>query len=70
MKAVDGQGRTVELTKIAGECEDGSCPTIYRSDRRTAGVQGYTLRGEDAPDGEAVVEVPIQVLLEAARALR
>jgi hypothetical protein len=70
VRAVDVQGRTVELTKIAGECNDGPCPTIYRSDRRTAGVQGYALQGPDTPDGEAVVEVPIRVLLEAARALR
>lgn len=69
MRATDRHGRPVGLSKIAGGCDDGPCPTIYRSDRRTVGVQGYVLAAPETPAGEAVVEVPVEVLLEAARAL-
>lgn len=68
MRARDMRGRLVELTKIAGECEKGTCATVSRTDRGTAAVQGYTLYAE-TPAGEGVLELPIEVLLEAARAL-
>ena len=59
----------MQLTKIAGaNCKDGDCPTVYRTDRGTLAVQGYTLR-HPAPDGEALVEIPVELLAEAARAL-
>jgi hypothetical protein len=59
----------VELTKIAdSNCKDGDCPTVYRTDRGTIGVQGYLL-DPATPDGEALVEIPAELLLEAARAL-
>jgi hypothetical protein len=55
----------MELTKIAdSSCKDGDCPT----DRGTIGVQGYLL-DRAMPDGEALVEIPAELLLEAARAL-
>lgn len=72
----------MELTRISGGCgtaqdEDddeppcgsGDCPTVYTTDRGTLAVQGYTV-ARRVPDGEAVVEIPTEVLLEAARALR
>lgn len=60
----------MELTKIAGDanCKDGDCPTVYRTDRGTIGVQGYLL-DRATPGGEALVEIPAELLLEAARAL-
>ena len=59
----------MELTKIAaGNCKDGDCPTVYRTDRGTVGVQGYVL-DRTTQDGEAMVEIPAELLLEAARAL-
>ena len=59
----------MELTKIADDnCKDGDCPTVYRTDRGTIGVQGYLL-DQATPDGEALVEIPAELLLEAARAL-
>lgn len=63
------KGGDMELTKIAdGNCKDGDCPTVYRTDRGTIGVQGYLL-DRATPDGEALVEIPAELLLEAARAL-
>lgn len=59
----------MELTMIAdGNCKDGDCPTVYRTNRGTIGVQGYLL-DQATPDGEALVEIPAELLLEAARAL-
>jgi hypothetical protein len=60
--------KPVELTKIAGNCKDGDCPTIYRTDRGTVAVQGYRL-DLATPETEAVVEIPDELLAEAARAL-
>ena len=59
----------MELTVLASsDCKDGDCPTVYRTDRGTIGVQGYML-DRATPDGEALVEIPAELLLEAARAL-
>ncbi|MGI8798098.1 MAG: hypothetical protein ACR2GE_02185 [Pseudonocardia sp.] len=70
MRATDVHGRPVELTKIAGEdCDEDDCAAVSLTDRGTAAVQGYTLHA-DTPAGEGVLELPVEVLLEAARALR
>jgi hypothetical protein len=59
----------VELTKIAGaDCKEGDCPTVYTTDRGTVVVQGYRL-AHVTTEGEAVVEIPAELLAEAARAL-
>lgn len=59
----------MELTKIAdANCKDGDCPAVYRTDRGTVAVQGYRL-DRTTPDGEAVVEIPAELLAEAVRAL-
>lgn len=58
----------MELTMIAGDCKDGDCPAVYRTDRGTIAVQGGRL-AVPAPDGEAIVEIPARLLAEAARAL-
>jgi hypothetical protein len=59
-----------ELSKIAGteDCKDGDCPTVYRTARGTIAVQGYRL-AHPTPDHEAIVEIPVELLAEAARAL-
>jgi hypothetical protein len=67
----DPQGteiRIMELTRIAGNCKDGDCPTVYRTDRGTVAVQGNRV-ARTTPEGEAVVEIPAELLVEAARAL-
>jgi hypothetical protein len=41
---------------------------VSATDRGTVAVQGYRI-AHSTPDGEAVVEIPVELLLEAARAL-
>lgn len=61
------------LRPIANVCTAGSCPTIYVSDTGRLVVQGYTVTavqaGVDVPDGEALVEVPLDLLKEALQKL-
>lgn len=61
----------MELKRIAGgdpDCRNDDCPTVYTTDRGTIAVQGYTVERQ-TPEGEAVVEIPENVLREAFRAL-
>jgi hypothetical protein len=60
----------MELTKIAGtdNCRNGDCPTVYRTNRGTIAIQGERL-AHPAPDHEAIVEIPVELLTEAMRAL-
>jgi len=39
-----------------------------RTDRGTIAIQGYLLTGFAVPPGEAIVEIPTDLLPEAARA--
>jgi hypothetical protein len=58
----------MELTTIAaGNCKDGDCPKVSTTDRGTIAVQGYRI-DHATPAGEAVVEIPAELLMEAARA--
>ena len=69
VKDLDRRDEAVELTKIAGaNCKDGDCPTVYRTDRGTVAVQGNRLNHATS-EGEAIVEIPAELLAEAARAL-
>jgi hypothetical protein len=58
------------LEAIASSCTTGTCPTVYRSDRGTVVVQGYAISAEtagvDVPDGELLVEIPVELLRTAA----
>jgi hypothetical protein len=60
----------MELTKIAGDdnCRNGDCPTVYETDRGTIAVQGDRL-AHPTPHREAIVEIPLDLLKEAVRAL-
>ncbi|KUP95552.1 hypothetical protein [Thermobifida cellulosilytica] len=59
----------MELVKIAGTCSKDDCPNVFTTDRGTIAVQGYLVAGLTIPEGEAVVEIPLELLREAARAL-
>lgn len=59
----------MKLTKIAGPCEGGPCPTVYRTEHGTIAVQGYTVSTVLVPDGEHIVEIPEALLRDAAVAL-
>ena len=67
----DAQGAP-RLTFLATLCGSRTCPTIYRTDRDTYVVQGYSVTGEsaglDLPPGEQLVEIPIGLLAEAMKA--
>jgi hypothetical protein len=57
------------LTRIAGgNCGRDDCPTVFTTDRRTIAIQGYDI-DQPTPDGESVVEIPLDVLKEAVSAL-
>ena len=53
---------------LAGACRDGTCPTVYLTDRGSLVVQGYEVEGEELPSGERRVEVPASLLIEAVAA--
>jgi hypothetical protein len=57
------------LTRIAGsDCRRDDCPAVFTTDRGTVAIQGYDI-DKQTPSGESVVEIPLQVLKEAVRAL-
>ena len=62
------------LHPVANVCNSGSCPTVYvdpGTDKLI--VQGFSVsaehRGIDLPAGEALVEIPKELLAEALRNL-
>jgi hypothetical protein len=62
----------MQLRRLAGNCFDGTCPTLYATDRGTIVVQGYLVddaevRDSDVElgDGEALVEIPAELLARA-----
>jgi hypothetical protein len=55
---------------VVSLCGTGSCPTIYRTDHDTVLVRGNVAPGLTADDGEAIVEIPAGMLIEAARRLQ
>jgi len=60
----------MNLTKIAAsDCKDGDCPAVYRTDRGAIGVQGYLL-DRPTPEGEGLVEIPVELLVEACHPVR
>jgi hypothetical protein len=65
-------GGAPQLTLVTSLCGAGSCPTIYRTDRGTLVVQGYTVTAErtgvDVPVGEQLVEIPFELLAAALKA--
>jgi hypothetical protein len=52
---------------IAGGCVDGTCPTIYETERGTVVVQGQLIDHSDVTlgDGEVLVEIPADLLKQA-----
>jgi hypothetical protein len=59
----------MKLTRLGRQgCWDGTCPTLYESDRGTIVVQGWAVEDGDVtpPEGEALVEVPAELLEQLA----
>lgn len=71
----DGGGSAssgLSLELVTTLCGGGTCPTVYRTNRGTLVVQGYTVTpadaGIDLPDGELLVEIPADLLAAAMAA--
>ncbi|MFC7533652.1 hypothetical protein [Actinoplanes sp. GCM10030250] len=63
--------------EVLATCSNGTCPTIYASNRGTVLVQGYTVSADAAvgvgvtpPVGEQVVEIPAELLAQAFAAMK
>ncbi|MET7396948.1 hypothetical protein ABZS66_26040 [Dactylosporangium sp. NPDC005572] len=65
-------GTAPTLTLVTTLCGGGTCPTVYRTDRGTLVIQGYTVTAEnvaiDLPAGEQLVEIPAELLAAAMQA--
>jgi hypothetical protein len=63
----DRRELAMRLHKIGG-CDDGTCPTLFETDRGTYVVQGAIVTDPDAlaamklPAYETAVEVPVELL--------
>jgi hypothetical protein len=61
-----------KLTLVTSLCGSGTCPTVYRTDRGTLVVQGYTVSADNVdinlPPGEQLVEIPADLLAAAMQA--
>lgn len=70
--ATDGPPATPEPARrlVISLCGGGTCPTVYSTDRDTVLVQGNAVTGISVPDGELLVEIPRELLLEAARRIQ
>lgn len=59
-----------KLTKLAGDCYGpDDCPAVSLTAQGTITVQGPRRDDLSAPQHEAIVEIPQELLLEAAHAL-
>ncbi|MEL3944516.1 hypothetical protein [Streptomyces sp. LNU-CPARS28] len=62
-----------ELTRLTGNgngtCGEEDCPNVYRTESGSLVVQGSVSAAFTPPSGEALVEIPEEVLREAVRAL-
>jgi hypothetical protein len=58
----------MKLTRIGDGCIDGTCPTVYATDRGTIVVQGNLVTDADVAlgEGEALVEIPVELLAQVA----
>jgi hypothetical protein len=62
----------MKLRKLAGTCDDGTCPTVYLSDRNTLVLQGdavLSAEGLVSAPHEQAVELSVELVEEALRAL-
>jgi hypothetical protein len=56
----------VTLKAIANRCNAGECPTVYKTNRATIVVQGYSFDpkqvGVSIPADEQMVEIPMELI--------
>jgi hypothetical protein len=64
---------TVKLSRVAGTCEGGPCPTMYATDTGELVVQGSIVDDPEAlavlalPANETAVRVPVELIRQYAR---
>jgi hypothetical protein len=70
----DLTGGAVKLTRLVGDCEDGTCPTVWAIDESgDVIVQGYKVGDAEAldtmalPETETAVRIPLGLLRRVAR---
>lgn len=67
----DANHATPVLEHVVTLCGNGTCPTVYRTDRGTYVIQGYPVQGDGLDiavgPGELLVEVPAELLASAVR---
>lgn len=67
------QSSSPPLRTVANICSSGACPTIFESGPETLLVQGFVVAPEQAglsiPEGEMLVQIPKELLMEALRNL-
>lgn len=62
----------MKVTKLAGDCKEGECDTVYLSDRGTLVLQGVAVSAAEGlrlGRGERAVELPVHLVREALSAL-
>ena len=64
----------MRVTNVATLCPDGNCPAVYLTDRGTLMVRGYAVDSSGQTEivvvpGEAVVEIPQELVARAAAKL-
>ena len=63
----------MRLTKLASNCEEGPCPTVYATDTGEFIVQGFRVDDAEAldtmqlPENETAVRIPVELLRQVAR---
>ncbi|GAA0339458.1 hypothetical protein AB0H73_33070 [Streptomyces olivoreticuli] len=59
----------MKLTRLAGGCDDGDCPTLYLTDRGTVAVQGTLMadHGLQIPPDETIAEIPVELIRKVIR---
>ncbi|QKW22487.1 hypothetical protein HUT16_28445 [Kitasatospora sp. NA04385] len=59
----------MKLEALLSSCDEGDCPTLYRTDRGTLVVQGewITDHGREIPEHETMVEIPVELIRKAVR---
>jgi hypothetical protein len=65
----------MRLEQLRGDCGDGkTCPTLYKTDRGTVVVRGWTITDSkaleqlDLPGDESAVEIPVELIAEVLKA--
>jgi hypothetical protein len=71
--SADATKPRLEIKLLTRLCSTDACPTVYSTNRGTLVVQGYRVSAEevgiDLPESELLVEIPLDVLKEAARTI-